>query len=287
MLIPAPASCQGWGHQVQEEDGPHSWLLPSSEDRGFLVLCPQPQSGSPQADTLPRPRSGRATPAVPPPLPLPGWGTWGPSVSVVCVRVAPGPEGCCKGMLCLLGSVHTVKSNCLKAVVLGFVFFPRFFPLPLYPVGKEALAALGSTVAPACSCLTHFSSTLCCVWKESGPRGTAHSAGTGWVDGPTPHPPQSHMKPRDWGLVGSGCFGEPHIPPVEELPAGCSYLQPRPAWHSRAPSTAGAHSGSSGAEEVPGGVGGCHRLCWQSEGVEGLLPTFPVGSQLSLPLGVK
>lgn len=38
---------------------------PSPEDRGFLVLCPQPQSGSPQADTLPRPRSGRAAPPCP------------------------------------------------------------------------------------------------------------------------------------------------------------------------------------------------------------------------------
>lgn len=204
MLVPAPASCQGWGLQVLEEDGPHSWLLPSSEDRGFLVLCPQPQSGSLQADTLPRPCSGRAVPALPLPLPLPGWGTWGPSVSVVRVRVPPGLEGRCTGMLCLLGFVHTVKSNCLKAVVLGFVFFPRFFPIALYPVGKEALAALGpgsgasSTVSSACSCcLTHFSSTVCCVWKETGPRGLAHSAGTGWFDGPTPPSSQSHMQPRD------------------------------------------------------------------------------------------
>lgn len=103
-----------------------------------------------------------------------------------------------------------------------------------------------------------------------------------------PHPPhratRSHGT-RDWW--GWDALESPTSHLWRSYPTGCSYLQPWPAWHSRAPSMARAHSGSSSAEEVPGGVRGCHRLCWQSEGVGGLLSTFPVGSQLSLPLGVK
>lgn len=208
-------------------------------------------------------------------------------------------------MLCLLGSVHTVKSNCLKAVVLGFVFFPRFFPIPLYPTLPEHTwnqcgssgpppswkggagcsrpgSGAGSTVAPACSCcLTHFSSTLCCVWKGPGPRGPAHSAGTRWVDGPAPHPAQSPTQPRERGLAGSGCFGEPHIPPVEECPAGCSYLQPRPARTAGLPARPGPTAAPAAQRKCLGVLGVPQAL------LGGLLPTFPLGSQLSLPLGVK
>lgn len=157
---------------------------PALRTGAFWSSAPSPRAALPRP-TLPRPRSGRAAPALPQLSRCPAGGQGGHR-SQLCVRVTPGPEGRCTGMLCLLGSVHTVKSNCLKAVVLGFVFFPCFFPIPLYPVGKKALAALGpgsgagSTLAPACSCLTHFSSTLRCVWKETGLCGPAHSAGTGW-----------------------------------------------------------------------------------------------------------
>lgn len=129
----SPPSCQGSGHQALEEASPCSQLLPSARGQGLSgPLLPQPQSGSPQADALPRPRSSRAAPSsllASPRCPAGGaraGGGGGPSVSVcLCVSVShPALRGRCTGMLCPLGSVHTVKSNCLKAVVLGFVFFP-------------------------------------------------------------------------------------------------------------------------------------------------------------------
>lgn len=294
MPVPAPASCQDWGQQVLEEDGPHFWLLPSSKDRGFLVLCPQSQSGSPQADTLPRPCSGQAAPALPT-SPAAWPGDMGPLVSVVCVRVSPGPEGRCTGMLCLLGSVHTVKSNCLKAVVLGFVFFPRFFPIPLYPVGKEAVTALspssgaGSTVAPACSCcLTHFSYTLRCVWKETGLCGPAHSAGRRWVMDPpcTHHRTTCSYRTGDWW--GWGALESPtsHLWRSVPLAAPTSSLgRPGAAWaqHGRGPRQLQQCRGSAW------GCWGVPQALLAVRGGWGAAPHLPswVPVESSLPLGVK
>lgn len=112
--------------------GSRSPLLPSTRGQGLSgPLLPQPQSGSPQADALPRPCSSRAAPALSPPLPAAWPGEHGGDVGLGCVCVSVSHQalrGCCTGMLCLPGSVHSVKSNCLKAVVLGFVFFPCFPP---------------------------------------------------------------------------------------------------------------------------------------------------------------
>lgn len=277
VLVPSLALCQSWGYEVLEEADPHPQLPPSSEDRGFLVLCPQPQNGSPQADTLPRPRSGQVAPTLPLPLLLPGWGTWGPSVSVVCVCVAPGPEGCCTGMLCPPGSVHIVKSNCLKAVVLGFVFFPPFLLHPTIPSWKGGAGCS----RPQFRCWQHSDPSLLLLFDSfffhsslslEGDRavwpGTQRRDRVG--DGPTPCWSRSHVQPRGWGLVESGCFGEPHVPPVEERP----YLQPWPAQHSLAPSTA---SGFRGAEEVPGVLGCAAGFAGSWRGSGGCSPPSQLG----------
>lgn len=113
--------------------------FPAPQDRGFLVLCPpQPRCGSPRATSLPRPAAAPAVPPHPcPPPSLPGQGSAGgvPSVCGSLRRVRarashPALRGRCTGMLCPPGSVHTVKSNCLKAVVFGFCFLP---PVPSHP----------------------------------------------------------------------------------------------------------------------------------------------------------
>lgn len=118
------------GLQALEEAGSAPGCSAVPEVRGFLVLCFQPPSGSPRADALPRPRTA-GLPQRSPRCPAGEHGGGHQSRLCVCVSVShPAPWGCCTGMLCPPGSVHTVKSNCLKAVVLGFVFFPQFSPIP-------------------------------------------------------------------------------------------------------------------------------------------------------------
>lgn len=131
-----------------------------------------------------------------------GWG-WGGPIGLglsVCVRVAPGPKGPLYRDALPAGLCTYCKKQLFESCCFGFCFLPP--DPPLYPAGKEVLAGLGpglgagSVVAPACSrCLPFFfffSSTLRCLWKETGPRGLARSWGTGWVKSP------------GWGLEGSG-----------------------------------------------------------------------------------
>lgn len=128
--------------------------FPAPQDRGFLVLCPpQPRCGSPRAGSLPRPAAAPALPTIPARRhPFQAGGVPGgvPSVCGSLRRVRarashPALRGRCTGMLCPPGSVHTVKSNCLKAVVFGFCFLspvpshpPGPFPSPTLPGWRDA-----------------------------------------------------------------------------------------------------------------------------------------------------
>lgn len=138
-------------------------------------------------------------------------------------------------MLCPPGSVHTVKSNCLKAVGFGFCFLPLPVPsIPLYPVGKEARAGAAARVP------LMFLPLL--VMDPARPSGTGGSG----------VPPAAPTSGRGVGRAG----------------------------------TTGAAAARRGGQSGVGAAGsaGSRRGCG---GLQVPLPTFPLGSQLRLPLGVK
>lgn len=293
--------CGSSSHPPCAEALPRPQAEPSEEQAHLLRLChrhlgparPAPrlqaleEAGSaPGCSPLQCPGTGAfwssaSSPGAAPPGPMlylgpaqpgcpsarPG-GTGGPSVSVVCVCVSvshPAPWGCCTGMLCPPGSVHTVKSNCLKAVVLGFVFFPQFSPIPFTQLERRhwLLSALvgGGRQRGGRSRLSlfdHCHSPLGCQCKQAGLCGST-----------APHPLRVLVQPPGRGLEGSGCWGSPaphRRASCQLLPLGCSMGR-------------GARAGQ--------GVLGVPQPMLAVEGGRGGLPTFPIGSQLRLPLGVK
>lgn len=284
MPVPLQPCTRAGGTRSWRKMVPTPGCSPAPRTGAFWSSAPSPRAALPRPTLYLGPAAAGPPLLPPPPLPLPSRGTWGPSVSVVCVRVAPGPEGRCTGMLCPLGSVHTVKSNCLKAVVLGFVFFPRFFPIPLYPVGKEALAALGpgsgagSMVAPACSCcLTHFSATLRCLWKEMGPCGPAHSAGTGWVMDP---PRTHHRATCSHGAGdrrGRGALESPTSHPWRSAPLAAptsSLGRPGTAW---LPARPGPTAAPAAQRKCLGVLGGATGFAGSRRGSGGCSPPSQLG----------
>lgn len=95
-------------------------------------------------------------------------------------------------------------------------------------------------------------------------------------DGAALHPSQSHLQPRDWGLVGSGCFGEPPIPPWRRVPLAAPTSSPGRPGRARLQHGRG-HSGSSGAEQVPGGAGGATGFADRWRGLGGCSPPSQLG----------
>lgn len=285
---------------------PAPGCCPAPMDRGFLVLC----SPSPGV-ALPGPMLYLGPAAAGPPRlsprcsPLPGQGSTGGLRSrlYVCVRVAPGPEGPLYRDALPAGLCTYCKKQLFESCCFGFCFLSPFPLIPLYPVGKEALTGLGpgwgagSTAAPACSCCsTHFSSTLHCLCKETGQRGPARSLGMGQA---MPSSGSTHLVPVTEPPAAAGLGtrgvrvtgGAPH--PTCGGPSHWLLLPPA----SAGPAELGSRHGQ-GPPAAPGAQRRASRLGrgvpqallaveegWGGWGV--LLPTFPVGTQLNLPLGVK
>lgn len=96
-------------------------------------------------------------------------------------------------------------------------------------------------------------------------------------------PPRAHYggsrsrQAGDWRGQGDG--GSPHVPPVEERPAGCS--SPWSVWQSLAPGMAGAHQRLQGGMEEgvwAGADGGLPQALLASKGVYSLPSWVPVES---------